>query len=247
MPRAIVPFDGATARVLDVLDEQGVFDAGVTLVGTNAFLAYQGALGVRWSSAARTADIDIASEINVALASPVDLLSALDATGLPFDEIPSLNPKTPSTSFKVRRKDLRVDVLVPLVGKPSKGPIRVPGLNVCGTPLRFLDYLIDDPMRVALPCRRGLLVSIPAPARFAFHKLIVSQERPVVEHNKRVKDVAQAAQLLDALVELRPGDLPPAWEELKRRGKGWISAAGAGWAMLPDATRAGLAGLGVAT
>jgi hypothetical protein len=241
----IVTFDAATARVLDVLDEQGVFQAGVTLVGTNAFLAYQGLLGVRWTSAARTADIDIASDLDIVLASPADLVGALDATGLPFHAVPSLAADAPSTSFKVRRKELRVDILVPLIGKPTSGAVRVPGLKVYGVPMRYLDYLIEKPTDVALPCRRGLLVPIPSPARFAVHKLIVSQKRPAFEHNKRTKDIAQAGQLFTVLADARPGDISDAWEDAARRGKGWRTPLHKGASLLPEAVGSELRRIGI--
>lgn len=217
----IAPIDGATARVLDVLDEQGVFSSGVTLVGTNAFLAYQGVLGVRWATGARTSDIDIAAQRDVTLVPSVDLVDALDATGLPFLEVPSLDPSSPSTSFKVRRKQLRVDVLVPLVGRPSSAPVLVRGLNVHATPLRYLDYLIEDPIDAALACRRGILARIPDPARFAFHKLIVAASRPVAEQVKRAKDLAQSDQLIEVLASDRPGALESAWHALCDRGEHW--------------------------
>ena len=233
----IAPFDGPTARVLDVLDEQGVFAAGVALVGTNAFLAYQGMLGVRWRSAARTADIDIAAARDLALAAPLDLVEALAATGLPFDAVPSLDPSAPSTSFKVRRRELRVDVLVPMVGPHTTAPVLVRGLNVHGTPLRFLDYLIEDPVPAALACRRGILVAVPNPARFAFHKLLVAASRPVSEQAKRLKDIAQAEAVLRVLAGDRPGELEPAWSALCARGPSWETKARAQSRHLPAELR----------
>lgn len=230
----ITPFDSATARVLDVLDEQGLFASGVTLVGTNAFLAYQGVLGVRWLSAARTADIDIAAERNVALVPPVDLMEALDATGLPFHAVPALDPHAPSTSFKVRRKELRVDVLVPLVGAPSTAPVPVPGLGAHAMPLRYLDYLIEGPVDAALACRRGILVRVPDPARFALHKLLVAMSRPIADQAKRSKDLSQAEQLIAVLGEDRPGALTLAWEALCARSDAWEQKARAALRQLPE-------------
>ncbi|MCA9299828.1 MAG: hypothetical protein KDA28_12220, partial [Phycisphaerales bacterium] len=98
--------DGATARVLEVLEAQGVFDVGVVLVGSLAFLAYEGMLGVSWSSSYRTADIDLASPGRIEVAVPASLPDVLAKTGLPFAAIPALDPRSPSTAFKVRRQQL---------------------------------------------------------------------------------------------------------------------------------------------
>jgi len=64
-------------------------------------------------------------------------------------------------------------------------------------------------------------VNVPDPARFALHKLIVAGERDALMHTKREKDLHQAAQLLALLVQERPGDIRVAWDEIKRRGRGW--------------------------
>lgn len=64
---------------------------------------------------------------------------------------------------------------------------------------------------------RPTLVNVPSPARFAFHKLLVSQMRPAAFSAKSVKDVAQAAQVLSVLLDSRPGDLRPIWKTLLAR------------------------------
>lgn len=215
--------DSTTARVLEVLQMQGIFDVGTVIVGSLAFAAYEGMLGVRWGAAYRTADIDVASARALALALPrrADLQAALESTGLPFDEVPALDPRNPSTSFKLRRKELRVDVLIPEVGKPGKGPVLIPELGVAAQPVRFLDYLLEGAAPATLLARSGVLVNVPDPARFALHKLLVSTRRPVTEATKAAKDVQQASQLITVLGEDRPGDLAMAWDALYARGKGW--------------------------
>ncbi|MBI5197954.1 MAG: hypothetical protein HZA19_05025, partial [Nitrospirae bacterium] len=85
----------------------------------------------------------------------------------------------------------------------------------------------------------GILVNVPSPARFAFHKVIVAQERGASLHAKRAKNLFQAAQLFSVLAEERPGDLLLAWEELQRRGEGWVRRVVSGFSALrkshPDA------------
>jgi hypothetical protein len=58
----------------------------------------------------------------------------------------------------------------------------------------------------------GILVLVPAPERFAVHKLILALQRPIGAA-KRDKDVAQAGALILALLEKRSEDLRLAWAE----------------------------------
>ncbi|HAF96477.1 MAG TPA: hypothetical protein DCG50_10595 [Elusimicrobia bacterium] len=67
----------------------------------------------------------------------------------------------------------------------------------------------------------GILVSLPNPARFAFHKLIISRERAAAMQAKVQKDLAQAAALFSVLAEDRPGDILLAYEAITARGPLW--------------------------
>ena len=68
----------------------------------------------------------------------------------------------------------------------------------------------------------GIYLHVPAPARFAVHKLIVSQRRPE-GFAKRDKDLRQAETLLAVLAERRPQELKLAWHEAYARGPTWRS------------------------
>lgn len=46
-------------------------------------------------------------------------------------------------------------------------------------PLRFLDFLIYEPVRAVLLHKSGISVIVPAPERYAVHKLIVASRRVV--------------------------------------------------------------------
>ncbi len=115
----------------------------------------------------------------------------------------------------VRGRELRVDFLTPLRGPESSKPLYLPVFRVAAQPLRFLDYLIAETSQAVVAGGHGILVNVPDPARFAFHKLWTSQKRPVAEQTKARKDLAQAGQVLEALLEDRPQDLAPAWEPVK--------------------------------
>jgi len=65
----------------------------------------------------------------------------LKQTGLPFHEVPSLRRRAPSTSFKVRGRKLKVDLLVPTSRAPYL-PIHVPELGAHAMGLPYLQYLL---------------------------------------------------------------------------------------------------------
>ena len=115
-------------------------------------------------------------------------------------------------------RELRVDFLTPLAGPESSKPVFLPSLGVSAHPLRLLDYLIEDPAQAVVVTGPGILVNVPHPARFAFHKLWISRRRPVSEQTKAAKDLRQAGEILDVLLEDRPGDLGIAWDALRRHG-----------------------------
>ena len=50
-------------------------------------------------------------------------------------------------------------------------------------------------------------MNVPSPARFALHKLVVAQRRPVAQQTKALKDRQQAEQVIACLLDSRPGDL----------------------------------------
>lgn len=217
--------DVPSARVLRGLADAGVFHAGGVLVGTHAFIVLGNLLGVRWDTSLRTQDVDIAADPKLDIAIPgvgADLPSALDSLEMGFLPVPGLDPKSPSTSFKVRGQSLRVDLLTPAARTRSR-PVNVPRFGAAAQPLRFLDYLIESPVRAAVVDGGVVAVSVPDAARFALHKLMIAGERPVAMQAKREKDLSQAAQVLEVLHADRPGDLVLAWEALAARGQSWTS------------------------
>jgi hypothetical protein len=221
----------AHARVLQSLADAGVFRMGAVLVGTHAFAVMGNVLGWRWEKRGlETQDIDIAWERGLDLAVPdlpeADVPSALERLQMGFFPVPALDPGSPSTTYKVRRSPLRVDVLTSAKSRKEEfKAINVGRFKTAAQALMYLDYLIESPSPAAVVDGGGILVRIPHPARFAFHKLIVAQERPVIEQAKRAKDLRQAYLLFTVLAEERPGDLKEAWEILLSRGKGWEKRA----------------------
>ena len=213
----------AIGVVLRVLSDASVFRAGGVLVGTQAFTCIANMLGVAFEKESlRTADVDVAHDTSIPLGvseSPdVDMLARLRTQDPAFFEVPGIDSREPSTSFKVRGRDLRVDFLTP-AGKHSRStkPVYLRHLRVAAQPLRGLEYVIESSVDAAVIVGSGVHVNVPTPARFAFHKLWVSTERPASEAAKARRDIRQAEQLLDVLIDDRPGDVTSAWAALHSR------------------------------
>lgn len=231
--------DAPSARVIRALADAGMFAAGGVLVGTHAFVSLGNLLGIRWSvGSLRTQDVDLAraSESDIDMAVPntdLDVPKVLDSLKMGFVPVPPLDPKQPSTSFKVRGQALRVDLLCPhrRPGHEAQ-PVFLPRFNAAAQPLDFLDYLLEAPERGLIVNGGSVLVSVPAPARFALHKLLVAQLRPPAMQGKAEKDLGQASNVLEALMEDRPGDIELAWAALSKRGRRWEKAGRRGLDLL---------------
>lgn len=217
-----------TARIIHRLSDCGLFQVGGVLVGTVAFQILGTQLGVKWAGEARaTQDVDFASDTNIALAVPhlqADVPAALESLRMGFFPVPRLSRTEPSTSYAIRGKTLRVDLLT-TARRGATAPVFIRRLNAAATPLKYLDYLIEEPNVAVLPAGDPCLVRVPQPARYALHKLIVSQERDATAADKKRKDLLQARLMIDLLKEDRPGDITLAWEHLANRGTTWLKKA----------------------
>jgi hypothetical protein len=231
----------ADARVLELLERAGVFLAGGVLVGSHAFALYGNMLGVRWpTEVTRTQDVDIAAEQHLVIGVPdieVDLRQAIVDSELGFIEVPALDRRSPSTRFRIRGRQLSVDILTPMRGRTSTKPVHLTSLNAYAEPVRFLDYLLDDAQPAVLVAKAGLLVNVPAPARYALHKLVLAERRVAAFHTKTRKDIDQAEQLLGVLVRDRRGDLRAAWTAALEQPRKFVHQLRAGLERLSVATR----------
>jgi hypothetical protein len=214
-------------KLLSLLERSGLFLAGAVLVGTMAFRAYANMLGVKWASELATQDIDIAADNRYTVAlprpkRPINLGQIILDSGMGFFEVPALNRKRPSTSFKIRGRDFQVDILTPMRGRESERPVKVDDFATYARPLRSLEYLLEDIQPAVLLYEHGIMINVPAPARFAIHKCVVSQKRTAAFAAKSRKDLNQAEQIFQELLALRPGDLSLAFAAAQVRGKEFV-------------------------
>ncbi|HWT14356.1 MAG TPA: GSU2403 family nucleotidyltransferase fold protein [Patescibacteria group bacterium] len=72
------------------------------------------------------------------------------------------------------------------------------------------------------------ILCLPAPARYAVHKLLVIAERSGAYRAKIGKDVAQAASLIEYFANTDLDPLMAAWQDARERGPGWRKRADEG-------------------
>ena len=220
-------------RVIERLSEYGFFRAGGILIGTHAFLGYGNMLGVRWGDADRTQDVDFAhAGRSVAIALPADVKvathGAIESLELGLIPISGRAGKAGATYLNPADPELRLDFLTTLHRGGDK-PIEHAQLGVALQPLAFLEYALEQVTQLALLSEDGAVaVNVPAPERYALHKLVVHGERGARYAAKSAKDLAQSAALLEVLQARRPRDVVEAWRDLIGRGPGWRKRAKAG-------------------
>ncbi len=229
----LIAADRFTGEVIQALAKAGLFRLRGILVGTVAFQCYSAYLGIRLPSAAiLTGDADLAqdfaisAEVTDSLPPLLDLLNELDPT---FRAVPHISGSPRSHAFR-NQTGYRVEFLTTNRGAEeySDIPANMPALGgASAEPLRFMDFLIRDPVRSILLHGAGISVVIPDPCRYAVHKLIIAGRRQndAGGQAKRDKDLRQAGMLFDALPVTGHGpSLVEALEEAWDRGPAWKSA-----------------------
>ena len=192
--------DNSALVTVAAMANAGLFANGAVLVGTHAYGVILSDLGVT-TPFMMTEDLDVAraARIEIAALPKGGFLDLLKQSGLPFHEIPQLNPGKPTTSYKVRGQKLIVDLLVPTNGEPY-APVELPELGAHATGLPHLRYLLGKHSDSVLIGRDRIVpVAVPDAGRFCLHKLALYSMRKASDAAKREKDVLQAATLMAAL------------------------------------------------
>jgi hypothetical protein len=226
-------------NIIEALAKAGVFRLRGVLVGTAAYQTYSAMLGARLPiSSQQTGDVDIAQfaypSADVADKTP-PILAVLKEVDKTFRPIAHVHDQHSVTSYR-GKGGLGVDFLTPNQGPDTDAPQRLSTLQTDAEPLRFLDYLIRDPVPAVVLHNAGIYVLVPLPERYAIHKLIVSRRRGAGTA-KQEKDIQQSAALLDLLAQKRPYELKATWKEAFQRGKTWRQLLSEGLSQLPAAIR----------
>ena len=233
--------DPTTGAVVEALWKAGFFRLRGVLVGTTAYQSYSGLLGIKLGARSmRTQDADLAQYLAVSqdaedsIPSMADVLKSVDDT---FRPILDSSKGRHVVAFK-NKGAYRVEFLTPHrgSGRHIGKPVRMPALGgVYAIPLTYLDYLIRDPVRSVMLQGAGVPVTVPAPERYAIHKLIVAVQRTDGNKVKAAKDIMQAAELILALNGIGSHvELSEAWIEAWDRGPKWRDALRRGRSLLPS-------------
>lgn len=220
----------AVCRVLDALSRENLFAQNrLVLVGTLAYGTYPLLLGQHLTaSALATNDIDLG-------------VMPLVVTSLPQTvSLPSILARGEATlepdrmSVPPSRFRSPTGLVVEFLTVARRGPSSIQpmkSLGISAEALTYMDYLIEDNIEAALAWQDGVLIRVPAPARYSVHKMIVAQLWPVGDP-KRSKDLVQAAELMKALETSDPAQLDDAIDNARARGKKWSALVDKGLALI---------------
>lgn len=206
-----VCIDDKSNAVLAAMHNHGLFEGGLTLVGSHAYGAMLNNLGVSAKSYL-TEDIDVARlrPLHMASREMIELIDILRSSGLPFIKVSTgLRPGGLAVTHKLPGAErIMVDLLVN--GTEVGQSVLVPELGVHAQSIPHLDYLVGERMR-ALGMSKNHVVPIfvPTPARFAVHKMFSAKSR-INQFAKSDKDLQQAATLVCVIEDLLPGDIADA-------------------------------------
>lgn len=206
-------------RVLQAVAAAGLFERGTILVGTAAFQTYSCVLGYYLpSSAIMTNDADLLVASFVAPDEKLDLEKILQGADPTFKAMMSNTDKLPKV-FRASNT-FQVDVLTKY-GRGRTSPISVDGLTCSAEALRFMEYLVDDPISAVALYGSGVPIKVPPPARYAVHKLLIAQERSGTHSPKKTKDLRQARDIIEILQEDEPDAIEDEIASARARGRNW--------------------------
>lgn len=211
-----------TGKLINALARVGLFRSGGVLAGTHAYGLYALELGIYPKHhLAMTEDVDVAAKKSVRIFMDVtgSLVTSLEGVGLR----PVAGPGEENPARWETDDGIVLDVLTPK-RRGGEASVRHEGLGIWAQDLSYLDFSLENPIDAVALYREGIPVRIPAPERFAVHKLLVASARRGTYRAKSEKDLAQAEWLVASLIEARPYELAEAIHAARSRGPKWRRA-----------------------
>jgi hypothetical protein len=177
-------------KVLRRFSKEGLLSK-LVLIGSWCLYFYEDFFaGLRYTPSIRTRDIDILVPIPSKIKKEVDIPKLLEDMGFFVDFVGSKG------YMRLNHPELIVEFLVPERGKGSNKPYDLPALKMNAQPLRYLDLLLKNTIKVKY---NKMVLNVPHPAAFALHKMIIYKRRG--KKDKADKDKQQALMLFDYLVK----------------------------------------------
>jgi hypothetical protein len=123
--------------------------------------------------------------------------------------------------IKLEHPDLLLEFLVLEKGRGIDKPFPLPKLGINAVALRFLSFLSSNTIKIKI---EDFYVTLPHPANFALHKLIIFQRR--LRQDKAVKDKNIAIEILKSLIDKGESSIikevfnsiPQKWQKKVMRG-----------------------------
>jgi hypothetical protein len=172
-------------RVLKRFQASGILDR-LVLIGSWCLYFYRHGLGLLEDlPALRTTDVDFLVPHPFHFGRTTDVPAILEELGF----APTFHGMNGLAVYD--HPELRLEFLVPEIGRGSSGPVVIRELHVKAQGIRYLNFLSSHVITIAY---HGLNIRVPEPAVFALHKLIVSSRR--TKKDKREKDLAAATGVL---------------------------------------------------
>lgn len=215
--------DRSLGAALDAIAHAGLFRNGAVLVGTAAYMMLEPYVGHRLPTPTlMTGDLDLATASLALTADPPERMELILRRADPtYVGVMQLDARQPPSRFR-NAEGYLVDLITPTRSRDDVNPMALDALDAGAAPLQYLAWLITTPIATVALWGAGIAVSIPQPARFAVHKLILAQRRDAANRIKRTKDLSQAGALITALRAHDPFALEDALDNARSQGKaGW--------------------------
>lgn len=176
-------------KTLRIMSEAAILD-NVLLIGSwCAYFYKQYFKKVEYNPIIKTRDIDFLVNVRPKFSKQVDLEKLLKPIGFEIEFFGK-------GYMKLESEELVIEFLVPEIGRPSEKPLPLSALKLNAQPLRHLEILWRNPIKIAVS---GIPVRLPHPADYLLQKLIIAGLRK--KSDKAEKDRQSAFAVLDALIE----------------------------------------------
>ncbi len=198
-------------EVLRRLEKAGVLENAV-LIGSWCLPFYEDYFsGVDYAPSIKTRDIDFL------IPRPASIKSKTNVSELMKDLGFIVGFKGREGYIVLEHPELEVEFLVPEKGRSFNKPVPLPQLGLNAQALRFLELLAQNTIQVKA---KDISLTLPHPANFALHKLIVAGRRR--QKDKAAKDREAGLKVLKALIEKREivrvkgvfSSLPVKWQAM---------------------------------
>jgi len=177
-------------EVLKRMAKEGILDK-MMLVGSWCVLLYEDYFeGKSILPAIRTRDLEFLIPIPPRFKRKIHFYELVKDLGFVLDH------KGEQGYIVFQHPELIMEFLVPARGRESNKPYSIDNLGINAQALRFMDALAKNPIQILFS---GITVTVPHPADFALHKLLIARRRK--KKAKSEKDRNQAIGLLHALID----------------------------------------------